>query len=100
MSKYSLYNGVWYDGGEAGVIKFILSSDIDEATADLNKFLNINGYALEILKIDRQFSLSFSNILAMKEKGSDDDKRAVKYFQEIYFDERDTIEKGSLVNWL
>lgn len=88
MSKYSMYNGVWYDGQEAGIIKFILSSDEIEARVDLHEFLVSNGFSLDVVKLDRLYEVSLTEIMGIKENGTDDGKRAVKYFTQIYFGER------------
>lgn len=92
MSKYSMYNGVWYDGISAGVCKFILSTDETQATHELHEFLEQKNCGSDFIKLDKQSQITLSEIIALRQSGIRDNRQAFKYFAEMYFGEMENIE--------
>lgn len=84
--RYSMYNAIIYDGVDAYVIKFILSSDEQQAMYDLKKYWSTVGYDGEILKIDKLYPLELRNIIAFED--NEKYKQAFERFDEMYFSGR------------
>lgn len=82
--KYSMYNVVWYNGVDSFVTKWILSTNEQQAIKELQHYWNSQGYAAEILKLDKLYEVSFDNIVSMKQYG-DIRKNVFKRFEEMYF---------------
>lgn len=93
MSKWFMFNVVWYDGCDAYVSKFIGKADtVDgityhetEETSDLiRESLNGNG---EVLKFDPLYSLNLDNIIALKDAENDELTASFYRFKDIWFNE-------------
>lgn len=82
--KYSMYNVVLYDGVDAYVLKFVLSTNKEQAEKDLCDFWSLNGFEGEILKIDQLYMVNFENINALN-NGDDEQIKTFNRFIEMYF---------------
>lgn len=79
--KYSMYNVVWYDGVEAYVSKFVLPDNEKKAKNDLLDWWHYDG---EILKLDKLYSVSLENIIALR-NGDNFNSSTFERFEQMYF---------------
>ena len=82
MNKWYLYNFVFYDGVDAFVSKFIVPENTSLENA--RELISKMGYDAELLKVDKLYSLTFDNIVAMRD-GNNSERCAFERFHDMYF---------------
>lgn len=82
MNKWYLYNFVFYDGVGAFVSKFIVPENTSLENA--RELISKMGYDSELLKIDKLYSLTFDNIVAMRD-GNNSERCVFERFHDMYF---------------
>ena len=64
MTKFKLFNAVWYDGEIAWVSKLILPTDKEWRKKEIARLTDI--YGDELLKVDEIGDIEFEDILKLK----------------------------------
>ena len=84
MDKYGLYNVVWYNGETAGVSKFILINNDEQAKKDVEKYVTDYGFSCAVLLVDFVYGMPFDTIISYKDRNGDE-KQTYKRFIDMYF---------------
>ena len=81
MTKFKLFNTVWYDGEIAWVSKLILPTDKEWRKKEIARLIDI--YNNELLKVDEIGDIEFEDILKFKVSEERGYKLAYKKFVDM-----------------
>lgn len=81
MTRFKLYNTVWYDGTDAWVSKFILPTDSRESLHEIAYIRDT--YDGDLLKVDEIGDIEFKDILKLKNDTDAQYRLAYKRFEDM-----------------